>query len=377
MAQEVVFEVGALARLGQLVAERGWQRLQLCTSPSLVENGHAEAVATALGDKLVARYVDVRPHGPDFQVAEALSLALSSDIDALIGLGGGSPIGMAKAVSLEMEAKKTGQAVAQATFPTEQPLVPTIAIPTTYAGSEMTPVYGVTRVQAGGSTRKVTVRDPKVTPKLTIYDPELTLSLPREMTATTGINALAHCIEAVYSKTRNPLSTGVALRGIYHITRSLPRCVQDEQDLEARIEMQVGAHLAGMSLATVTMGLHHGTGHVLGGTAGVPHGVANCIVLPHAIRFNADAVAPELAMVAEAMGIGHGRSDYAMALAAADAAYDLIGQLGVPQRLRDVGVEESLLPRLAENMLESNAIGNNRKPVTTREQALAFLQEIW
>ena len=147
------------------------------------------------------------------------------------------------------------------------------------------------------------------------------------------MNALAHCIEAVYSKTRNPLSTACALRGIKLISKALPVCVKDGQNLTARSELLEGAHLAGLALATVSMGIHHGTGHVLGGTAGVPHGVANCIVLPHAMRFNADAVPEQLADVAEALGVPrNGRSDYEMAIVAADLVREFIGQLDMPQQ---------------------------------------------
>src|SRR5205823_5584083 len=144
-----------------------------------------------LGDHLVTSYEHVQPHVPDFQVAEATNLAHEHEIDTIIGIGGGSPIGMAKAVSFALEERRSGQP-ARAAFPTDQPLVPVVAIPTTYAGSEMTPIYGIT-YHDDGSARKATISDAKVTPKLTVYDPLLTLNLSPEMTASTGINALAHC----------------------------------------------------------------------------------------------------------------------------------------------------------------------------------------
>jgi alcohol dehydrogenase class IV len=171
--------------------------------------------------------------------------------------------------------------------------LPIIAIPTTYAGSEMTAVYGITHTREN-PPRKVTVSDPKVAPGLVIYDPQLTLTLPPDLTASTGINALAHCIEALYSITRHPASTAIAIRGVFHISNALLPSYQDGTNLDARTEMLQGAHLAGLSLASVKMGLHHGLCHVLGGTANIPHGIANSIILPHAIRFNADATAPQL-----------------------------------------------------------------------------------
>src|SRR5207245_10129834 len=166
-------------------------------------DGSCAIVEVVIGKRLVVTYDHVQPHVPDFQVVEATALAHENEVDAVIGLGGGSAIGMAKAVSLSLEERRKGRP-ARAAFPTDQPLVPVVAIPTTYAGSEMTPTYGVTHLE-NGLARKVTVTDAKVTPKLTIYDPVLTLKLSPVMTASTGINALAHCIEALYSLTRNPL----------------------------------------------------------------------------------------------------------------------------------------------------------------------------
>jgi maleylacetate reductase len=303
-----------------------------------------------------------------------LSLAVEHNIAAVIGLGGGSPIGLAKAISLALEARRSGQP-ARARFPTDQPLVPVIAIPTTYAGSEMTPIYGVTQM-AAGTSRKVTVTDLKVTPKLTLYDPEVTLSLPPQMTASSGINALAHGIEAVYSITRNPLSTAAALQGIEHITGALPRAVANGADIKARTELLLGAYLAATAIATAKIGLHHGLCHVLGGTAGVPHGIANGIMLPHAMHFNAEAAAPELAAVARAMGLA-GDNEAEAAGKAVQHVYELISQIGLPQRLRDVGVAEADLPHLAQLALKSQAVQNNPKPITDAAQTEAVLRAAW
>jgi maleylacetate reductase len=379
-AQEIIFGPGSVDRLGEAVERFHWRRLMLCSTGSLRRAGHIASIEKALGSRLAVTYEHVQPHVPDFQVTEALALASEKEIDALIGMGGGSPIGMAKAVSLALEEKRMGQP-ARATFPTDQPLVPVVAIPTTYAGSEMTAVYGITH-HADGTPRKITVTDARITPKLTIYDPLLTLDLSPEMTASTGINALAHCIEALYSITRNPLSTAAALSGAGSITRALPRCYAVGDDLEARTEMLVGAFLAGSALAHVAMALHHGLCHVLGGTAGVPHGVANSIMLPHAIRFNLDATAPQLAQAAEAMGIRRDQSgpyisDEAAAEEAVQRIYDLITQMNLPQHLRDVGVRETDLPYLAKVALQSRAVQSNPKPITDAAQIEAVLREAW
>jgi maleylacetate reductase len=376
-AQEIIFGLGALAQVGNAIEHFHWQRVMVCTSPSLRPSGHVTPIETALGPRLVAMYERTQSHVLDFQLAEALALATAHAVDAVIGLGGGSAIGLAKAVSFALEDQRLGRP-ARVASPTDQPLVPVIAIPTTYAGSEMTPVYGITRQQTDGTSRKVTVKDVKIAPKLVLYDPALTASLPSGVTAGTGLNALAHCVEALYSTTRHPLSTAAALSGIQHITRALPRCWANAHDLEARTQMMLGAHLAGTSLATVTMAIHHGLCHVLGGTAGVAHGIANGIMLPHAMRFNMDVVAPQLAQAAEAMGIARdGQSDEAMAEAAIRTVDRLVRQLGLPQRLRDVNVDELALPKLAQVAFENSTVQNNPKRVTDVAQLEAVLREAW
>ena len=379
-AQEIIFAAGSIARLGDAVERFHMRRLMLCTTGSLRRRGHIKLVEEALGSRLVAVFEHVQPHVPDFQVAEALELASENEIDALIGMGGGSPIGMAKAVSLALEEKRTGEP-ARAAFPIDQPLIPVVAIPTTYAGSEMTPTVGIT-YHNDGMARKVTLTDAKITPKLVMYDPLLTLHLPPEITASTGINALAHCIEALYSSTRNPLSTSVALSGVRSIYTALPRCYVDGNDLVARTEMLVGAFLACSALSHVSMALHHGLCQTLGGTAGVPHGVANSIILPHAVRFNIDATASQLAQAAQAMGIRPNESvsskgNEVVAEEVVERIYTLIGQMKLPQHLRDVGVKETDLPDLAQMALQSRAVQSNPKPITNAAQIEAVLRAAW
>jgi maleylacetate reductase len=373
-AQQIIFGAGSLDQLGDAISQFGWQRLMLCTIPRFQVSGLVTRLEQLLGERLVTKYAQAQPHVPQNQVEIATAQAVEYEVEAVIGLGGGSPIGLAKAVSLALEARLSGRP-ARALFPTDQPQVPVIAIPTTYAGSEMTPIYGVTQV-AEGITRKVTVSDAKVTPKLTLYDPELTLALPPQMTASSGINALAHCIEAVYSITRNPLTTAAALQGIDHITHSLPRAVNDGGDIEARTTLLLGAYLAATAVATAKIGLHHGLCHVLGGTAGVAHGIANSIMLPHAMRFNADELAAELATVARAMGLS-GDRDVDLAEAGVQAVHELVGQIGLPQRLRDVGVPEADLPYMAQIALKSQAVRNNPKPIHDAAEIEAVYRAAW
>jgi len=375
-AQEVVFEAGALAKLGEAVERFGLQRLMLIASPSIRAAGHVQTVEAALGNRFVAVFDETRQHVQDVQVDEVLRLATETKVDGLIGLGGGSPIGMAKAVSYALEERLAVKPDRLRT-PTSQPVFPVVAIPTTYAGSEMTAGFGITHSREE-PPRKVTVNDARVTPKLVIYDPLLTLDLPGEVTASTGMNALAHGIEALYSRTRQPFSTALAISAIEYISGSLRRCYQNGNDLQARTDMLAGAHLAGLSLSGVSMGLHHGICHVLGGTANIPHGIANSIILPHAMRFNADVTADQLLPGMEALGISvDGNGPVEIVERGAQALADLAASMGLPQRLRQVGVKKSDLPNLAKLAFSNKTVQNNPKPVTELSQIEELLEEAW
>ncbi len=368
--QRIVFGTSAINRLPDELLAGSWSRVVIVTSPHYERAGVLQALSRLMGERVVGTFSKTEPHVLEAHLDSAIALAREANADAVLALGGGSPIGLAKAVSLELT-------VARQRADAEAAPVVNLAVPTTYAGSEMTPVYGVTRPQPNGATRKITVRDVRVPPRLVVYDPELTLDLPPGLTASTGINALAHCVESVYSATRNSLSTAAALAGVTRIARALPQCVRNGRDLDARTDMLEGAHLGGIALATVDMGIHHGTGHVLGGSAGVPHGVANCIVLPHAVRFNADVCAAELALVADALGVVRSAaSDEATAHAVADRLHALVAELGQPQRLRDAGVDRDQLPSMLDALLASAAVRKNPKPLT-EAAAASYLEAMW
>jgi maleylacetate reductase len=379
-AEEILFGVGAVARLGDIADRYGAGRLLLCTTPHSRGRGHLDRIETILGDRLVAVYEGVRPHVPETVVSDAVSLASQYAVDAVIGLGGGSSIGSAKAVGLALEELRTGRP-ARAGFPTDQPLVPVFAIPTTYSGSEMTPIYGVTYQADGEAPRKVTVTDAKVTPKVSVYDPLLTLDLPPALTAGTGINAMAHCIEALYSIKRNPVSSSLARSGLAALAEALPRCYRAGDDLAARTDMLLGSFLAGTALSNVSMGLHHGLCHVLGGTSGVAHGDVNSVLLAHVIRFNLDATAHQLAEAAVAIGAASAsmaREDpEAAARATAERVSEWVSEMGLPQRLRDLGVLESDLPGLARLAMANRTVQNNPRPIKDAAEIEALLRAAW
>lgn len=374
-AQDIVFETGAAGNLAQQLERYGWTRILLVTSGSHVHNGNADLVASGLGDRLAARVDSVQPHVQMEQVLEVLEIARKHDSDAVVGLGGGSVIGMAKAISDRMHEVHTGT-LAREAHPLEPALVPTIMLPTTYAGSEMTSVYGVTG-PVDGVRRKMTVSGRNIVPRIVIYDPELTLGMPANLTGTSAMNALAHCFEALYSKKRDPLSTAAALRGIRAIGLALPAASADINDLSARTGLLEGAFLAGSALAQVQMAIHHGVCHVLGGSAGIPHGVANTIVLPHALRFNRDVAQSELAEAAISLDLATRDDDPINAADRVIEWVDLLGDnLGLPSNLSSQGFDSSRIPELARIALDGGPVKANPRPVESQEEMESFLRSM-
>src|SRR5438093_3895776 len=349
-APRVLFGRGAVDRVGAEAEALGQRVLFVCT-PSLKSPTHAARVRASLGSRLVAEFTDVAPHVPRESVEAARALAAEKQADVVVAMGGGSAIGVGKGIAL-------GERVSL------------IAIPTTYAGSEMTPVVGITDRAEG---RKRVQRDPAVLPRLAIYDPEATLDLPAGLTASTGINALAHCVEACYARDVNPVVPPVALEGLRHIARSLPLCVAAGDDIEAREDLLLGAYLAGFSIANATMALHHGLCHVLGGRTGIAHGVVNAILLPHVMAFNAEAVPDAMSAIAEAMDAGARTRDIG---AAPRAVAALVATFPLPKRLRDAGVAEDLLGSLAAEAAANPTVKANPKPVTEGD-LVQLLRSAW
>jgi len=214
-------------------------------------------------------------------------------------------------------------------------------------------------------------RDDSVLPKLVIYDPEVTLDLSPGLTASTAINALAHCVEACYARDVNPLVPPVALEGIRRIVRSLPLCIADGRNLDAREDLLTGAYLAGFSIGNATMALHHGICHVLGGRTWFPHGVLNAIMLAHVMLFNADAVPGVMSAIADAMLPQRDNE-----LSAPEAVAALVATLPVPHLLRDAGVPESILDSVAAEAVTNSTIQANPKPVTEADLR-ELLRKAW
>jgi alcohol dehydrogenase class IV len=283
--------------------------LVLCTP----QRRFAEDVVRRLGALVAGTYTDAAMHVPVERARAAAARARDLAADGCVAIGGGSTIGLAKAIALDAG-------------------LPIVAVPTTYAGSEMTSIYGIT----DGGVKK-TGRDRRVFPGIVVYDPALTVSLPPRTSAGSGMNALAHCVEALYAQDANPLITLIAAEGIRVLSRSLPRVVQTPDNLEARCDALYGAWLGGISLGAVGMAVHHKLCHTLGGSFNLAHGDVHSVILPHAAAFNRDAASDALRLAAAALGA----SD------AAQGLYDLAVRIGAPTSLREIGMREDNLDQAA------------------------------
>jgi alcohol dehydrogenase class IV len=238
----------------------------------------------------------------------------------------------------------------------------------------VTPVFGTTDLERG---RKSVVRSEPIRPRLALYDPELALDTPPDLTASTGVNALAHCIEALYSKDAGEAEHAVALRAAGRILEFLPRTTKDPKNLVYRYRMFEGSMEAGLVLAKAGMGVHHGLCHVLGGRYNAPHGVLNGIILPHAMRFNLPIAGKAYRELAPLLGVRvSGAGDVVLGEQVCQAIGEFIRGLGLPQRLRDLGIPKTDLRSIAEDAMESKSVRANPRPVTVAD-ALEILEAAW
>jgi maleylacetate reductase len=343
LPMRVVFGAGSLSSLPDEVDRLGLARVLVLCSPEQEVTG--KQVAAALGGKAVGVLAEARMHVPIEVAHRARQVAAELGADGCVAVGGGSAVGLGKAIALEHG-------------------LPVIAVPTTYAGSEMTPVWGLTQ---GGAKR--TGRDARVLPRSVLYDPELTLTLPTQLSATSGINAVAHAVEGLYAPDATPIVSLMAEEGTRALVTALPRIVADGSDLDARAEAQYGAWLCGAVLAATTMSLHHKLCHTLGGTLDLPHAQTHTVVLPHALAYNQPAAPEAVAALSRALG---GAPDPAREL------WELTGRLGAPRSLAELGMAEDDIPRIAELAVAGRAGSSYRNPrPVTREGVTALLEAAW
>jgi alcohol dehydrogenase class IV len=257
-------------------------------------------------------------HTPVAITERAMEVVRQLNIDGLVAIGGGSTTGLGKAIALRTD-------------------LPQVVVPTTYAGSEMTPILGET--SAG---TKNTITDPKVQPEVVIYDIDLTMTLSPRLSAMSGMNAIAHAVEALYAKDRNPIISLMAVEGVAALRRALPLIAANPSDGEARSDALYGAWLCGTCLGAVGMALHHKLCHTLGGSFDLPHAETHAIVLPHSLAYNAPAVPDVIARLQPILG-----EEPAVGL------YDLLAQIGAPRALRELGMPESAIDDAADRAMVS------------------------
>jgi alcohol dehydrogenase class IV len=326
LPSRVVFGVGSLQKLPEEIDKLGVTRaLVLCTPE---QRAIGADIVVMLGARCAAVFDGAVMHVPVEVADAAREKAKRVGADCSVAIGGGSTTGLAKAIALTSE-------------------LPILAIPTTYAGSEMTPIWGLTE----GGVKK-TGRDVRVLPKTVIYDPALTISLPVSLSVTSGINAIAHCVEALYSRDANPIISLIAEEGIRALAGGLPKVAKQPGSLDARSDALYGAWLGGVSLGAVGMALHHKLCHTLGGTFNLPHAETHTVVLPHAVAYNAGAAPEAMNRVARALG----------AASAADGLYDLAASLGAPVSLQALGMRREQLAQAADLAVQNPYY--NPRPVT-------------
>jgi maleylacetate reductase len=313
LPSRIVFGLGVGDRLAGEVDRLGATRVLIVGT-----GDRAARLSERLGRRCAGTFTGIRQHVPAELAASALELAGELEVDCVVACGGGSAIGLAKAVALDLA-------------------VPIVAIPTTYSGSEMTPIWGLT-----SGRRKRTGRHPRAAPAVVLYDHALTVSLPARLTASSGMNAVAHCVEGLYGPNANPVTALLAEDGIRRLAAGLVASVREPGGLAGRAEAMLGAHLAGTVLAVAGVAIHHQLCHVIGGELGLDHAGLNAVLLPHTVCFVTPAVPEEMRRVARALGgDGDGDGDAAAAL------YALARRLGAPSSLAELGMPEAELGRIA------------------------------
>ncbi|NKJ44784.1 maleylacetate reductase [Novosphingobium sp. SG720] len=334
----VVFGPGSLGTLAEEIGRLGAQRAFVLSTPD--QAGVASDLVARLGDLACGSFTGARMHTPVDVTLAAMADVTAAGADCLVAVGGGSTIGLAKAIALRTD-------------------LPQIAIPTTYAGSEATAIIGQT--EDGIKTTQTSLR---VLPEVILYDVDLTSSLPVAISVVSALNAIAHSVEGLYSQQANPVISLMAQEGIRALAAALPRLVRDPHDLAARSDALYGAWLCGTTLGAVGMALHHKLCHTLGGTFDLPHAQTHAVILPHALAYNASYAPDAIARIEAALG----RRDAPLAL------HNLAQALGAPVSLKELGMPRDGLDRVVELTLAKPYW--NPAPLEAR-RLKALLERAW
>ena len=339
LPMRVRFAPGALAEIPAEMDHLGLKRVLVLATPEQREL--AERVAAGLGERAAGVFAQARMHVPVEVAERAGDEAERLGADGCLAVGGGSTTGLGKAIALRLG-------------------LPIIAVPTTYAGSEMTPVWGLTE---GGEKR--TGRDPKVLPASVVYDPDLTTTLPAGLSVTSAVNAMAHAVEALYAPDSSPVISLMAEEGVRALTGAIPGVLADGRAAGPRSAALYGAWLCGACLGATTMSLHHKICHGLGGTLDLPHAPTHTVVLPHVLAYNQDHAPGARDALSRALSTP---GDPATRL------WDLLGEWGAPTSLRELGMRREDIARIVSLTL-ANPYANPR-PVSA-EALTGLLTRAW
>ena len=369
----VVFGEGSISGIALEVESLGGTRALVVTDEGLTKTDLPERVKSALGDKCVGVFGEVKPDSGFDVVQRGVEVAQELGADILVSVGGGSSMDTAKAMSIVI--KGGGKLSDYVGAPIGEPPVPHIAIPTTSGtGSECTQIAVVKDDER--EVKQIFLND-HLFPKLAILDPQMAAGMSPILTASTGMDAMTHAVEGVTSVLTEPISDALNLHAIRLTMEYLPRCVEKGDDLLSRGQQMIAANLAGIGFANSLLGIVHSMAHIVGAKHGVPHGIANGILLPHGMRYNLEACPDRYALVAEAMGVKEkGMNDKEAATAAINAMKDFLTRITHPVRLRDVGVPAEALEDCATATLSEPSILTNPRPGDPSE-VLKMFQEAW
>jgi len=371
---KIVFGKGVVQDVGGEVDELGSKRTMIVTDKRLVETDLYSQVKKALGKRYIGTFSAVEPDTGLHIVNEGTDTARKLNIDCLVSVGGGSVIDTAKGIAIPLKGGGRLEDYDGFQLLTE-PAIPHIAIPTTAGtGSEVTFSAIIKDHQ---KKRKLIFADTHIIPNVALLDPLMTVGMPSKLTASTAMDAMSHAVESMHALQRIPIGDAFALHAIHLIVNYLPRVMEDGKDLIARGQMLIAACIVGAAISNAQVGLVHALAHSVGGRFGVPHGVANSILLPHGILYNLDACPEIYAAIARALGVNtKGMSDEDAGKKAAHAIWELTKKAGLPQKLREVGVPEDGLEEVADLAMSDGAIVYNPKPMDTDEN-LKVLKKAW
>ena len=378
---EIVCDVDAISGLPAVLNRAGASRAMVLCGPSILSHSNVvPRVQESLGDRCVGLFSGVAPHSPVATLDAAVALARETGADALVSVGGGSTHDTTKGVATLLgeggrihDHEAHFEPPDRITYPDfNADRLPIITVTTTMGAAELSRGAGFADRDLG---RKILVADPNTIPGYIIIDGKALATTPVDILTSTAVGQLRIAIETVYSTKHNPISDAMALHAIRLLVEHLPHC--KDLELDRLLNIKTAACMA--SLAGVGgLGLNTATAHHVGGIFDVPHGEANAILLPHTMRYNAEACADRLALIADAMGVDtSAMTDDEAACAAADGVENLRRSLGLPDRLRDVGVPEEGLELIASATLHDRALATNPRPVADAGPIMTVLRQAW